>query len=160
MMKFKNLILFYVAIDLVLIAVAEYFGDIYLLNSQVAMICSMLILFASYLGYKSRVDTKSVNYQLSDQEKAFFEDDWDASEPSEQQDLKQVLKKLRKKTKFNKMDFIGAFKPFRLVAYITLIVAFFMLLRRDLFEPFSFLGGLVVMPLGVFLAGVFTRDRN
>ncbi|PPB64271.1 hypothetical protein [Campylobacter hyointestinalis] len=153
MMKFKKLIIFYVFLDVLLIFVAASFGDIYLLNSQVAMIASMIILFGSYQGYKSRVQNRSLNYELSETEKAIFED------IKEDDEMEDDPKNLSKQTKFREVDIIGAFKPYRLIGYITLILAFFMLLRKDLFEPFSFLIGLAVMPIGVFLAGVFTRER-
>ncbi|MDL2347511.1 hypothetical protein [Campylobacter hyointestinalis] len=153
MMKFKKLIIFYVFLDVLLIFVAASFGEIQLLNSQVAMIASMIILFGSYQGYKSRVQNRSLNYELSETEKAIFED------IKEDDEMEDDPKNLSKQTKFRKVDIIGAFKPYRLIGYITLILAFFMLLRKDLFEPFSFLIGLAVMPIGVFLAGVFTRER-
>ncbi|CUU78586.1 hypothetical protein [Campylobacter hyointestinalis] len=153
MMKFKKLIIFYVFLDVLLIFVAASFGEIQLLNSQVAMIASMIILFGSYQGYKSRVQNRSLNYELSETEKAIFED------IKEDDEMEYDPKNLSKQTKFRKVDIIGAFKPYRLIGYITLILAFFMLLRKDLFEPFSFLIGLAVMPIGVFLAGVFTRER-
>ncbi|RAZ56157.1 hypothetical protein [Campylobacter hyointestinalis] len=152
MMKFKKLIIFYLFLDLLLIFVAASFGEIQLLNSQVAMIASMIILFGSYQGYKSRVQNRSLNYELSETEKAIFED-------IKEDEIKDDPKSLSKQTKFKKVDIVGAFKPYRLIGYITLILAFFMLLRKDLFEPFSFLIGLAVMPIGVFLAGVFTRER-
>lgn len=152
-MKFKKLIIFYLFLDLLLIFVAASFGEIQLLNSQVAMIASMIILFGSYQGYKSRVQNRSLNYELSETEKAIFED------IKEDDEIKDDPKSLSKQTKFKKVDIVGAFKPYRLIGYITLILAFFMLLRKDLFEPFSFLIGLAVMPTGVFLAGVFTRER-
>lgn len=151
-MKFKKLIIFYLFLDLLLIFVAASFGEIQLLNSQVAMIASMIILFGSYQGYKSRVQNRSLNYELSETEKAIFED-------IKEDEIKDDPKSLSKQTKFKKVDIVGAFKPYRLIGYITLILAFFMLLRKDLFEPFSFLIGLAVMPIGVFLAGVFTRER-
>ncbi|RAZ49454.1 hypothetical protein CHL9004_06650 [Campylobacter hyointestinalis subsp. lawsonii] len=151
-MKFKKLIIFYVFLDVLLIFVAASFGEIQLLNSQVAMIASMIILFGSYQGYKSRVQNRSLNYELSETEKAIFED-------IKEDEIKDDPKSLSKQTKFKKVDIVGAFKPYRLIGYITLILAFFMLLRKDLFEPFSFLIGLAVMPIGVFLAGVFTRER-
>ncbi|WP_419249790.1 hypothetical protein [Campylobacter fetus] len=154
-MKFKNLIIFYVFLDAVLILFMAAFGYIYLLNSQVAFICSTFILFTSYYGYKKRINEKSINYQLSAQEKSFFDD----NEENEEDDNDLDIKEIKKKAKFKKMDIVGAFKPYRLLGYITLILAFFMLLRRELFEPFSFLLGLVLMPLGVFLAGVFTRGK-
>lgn len=154
MMKFKNLAIFYLVLDALLIAITSAFGSIELLNSQVAFICSTLILFASYFGYKNRVKNKSVNYQLSEQEIELFEDEID---DNQDKNIDNTTKK--KPAKFRKIDILAAFKPLRLIAYLILIIAFFALLRRDLFEPISFLAGLALMPIGVFCAGVVYGRR-
>lgn len=153
-MKFRNLAFFYLILDAILIATSSAFGAVALLNSQVAFICSTLILFASYFGYKSRVENKSVNYQLSEQELELFEDDID--EQTQELDTQDSNNKNDKKpAKFRKIDILGAFKPLRLISYLILIVAFFVLLRHGILEPIAFLAGLALMPLGVFCAGVF-----
>lgn len=153
-MKFRNLAFFYLILDAILIAISSAFGTVALLNSQVAFICSTLILFASYFGYKSRVENKSVNYQLSEQELELFED----SEDEQTQELNTQdsnNKNDKKLAKFRKIDILGAFKPLRLLSYFILIIAFFVLLRHGILEPIAFLAGLALMPLGVFCAGVF-----
>lgn len=153
-MKFRNLAFFYLILDAILIAISSAFGAVALLNSQVAFICSTLILFASYFGYKSRVENKSVNYQLSEQELELFEDDID--EQTQELDTQDSNNKNDKKSaKFRKIDILGAFKPLRLLSYFILIIAFFVLLRHGILEPIAFLAGLALMPLGVFCAGVF-----
>lgn len=153
-MKFRNLAFFYLILDAILIAISSAFGAVALLNSQVAFICSTLILFASYFGYKSRVENKSVNYQLSEQELELFEDDID--EQTQELDTQDSNNKNDKKlAKFRKIDILGAFKPLRLLSYFILIIAFFVLLRHEILEPIAFLAGLALMPLGVFCAGVF-----
>lgn len=153
-MKFRNLAFFYLILDTILIAISSAFGAVALLNSQVAFICSTLILFASYFGYKSRVENKSVNYQLSEQELELFEDDID--EQTQELDTQDSNNKNDKKlAKFRKIDILGAFKPLRLLSYFILIIAFFVLLRHGILEPIAFLAGLALMPLGVFCAGVF-----
>lgn len=153
-MKFRNLAFFYLILDAILIAISSAFGAVALLNSQVAFICSTLILFASYFGYKSRVKNKSVNYQLSEQELELFEDDID--EQTQELDTQDSNNKNDKKlAKFRKIDILGAFKPLRLLSYFILIIAFFVLLRHGILEPIAFLAGLALMPLGVFCAGVF-----
>ena len=153
-MKFRNLAFFYLILDAILIAISSAFGAVALLNSQVAFICSTLILFASYFGYKSRVKNKSVNYQLSEQELELFEDDID--EQTQELDTQDSNNKNDKKlAKFRKIDILGAFKPLRLLSYFILIIAFFVLLRHEILEPIAFLAGLALMPLGVFCAGVF-----
>lgn len=153
-MKFRNLAFFYLILDAILIAISSAFGAVALLNSQVAFICSTLILFASYFGYKSRVENKSVNYQLSEQELELFEDSED--EQTQELDTQDSNNKNDKKpAKFHKIDILGAFKPLRLISYLILIAAFFVLLRHGILEPIAFLAGLALMPLGVFCAGVF-----
>lgn len=153
-MKFRNLAFFYLILDAILIAISLAFGAVALLNSQVAFICSTLILFASYFGYKSRVENKSVNYQLSEQELELFEDSED--EQIQELDTQDSNNKNDKKpAKFRKIDILGAFKPLRLLSYFILIIAFFVLLRHGILEPIAFLAGLALMPLGVFCAGVF-----
>lgn len=153
-MKFRNLAFFYLILDAILIAISSAFGAVALLNSQVAFICSTLILFASYFGYKSRVENKSVNYQLSEQELELFEDDID--DQTQELDTQDSNNKNDKKlAKFRKIDILGAFKPLRLLSYFILIIAFFVLLRHGILEPIAFLAGLALMPLGVFCAGVF-----
>lgn len=144
-MKFKNLAIFYLILDLLLIGITSAFGAVELLNSQVAFISSTLILFASYLGYKNRVKNRSINYELSDKELEIFEDDKNSDKNS---------------IKFRKMDILGAFKPLRLISYLILIIAFFALLRAGIFEPISFLVGLALMPLGVFCAGVYYSKNS
>lgn len=153
-MKFRNLAFFYLILDAILIVISSAFGAVALLNSQVAFICSTLILFASYFGYKSRVENKSVNYQLSEQELELFEDSED--EQIQELDTQDNNNKNDKKlAKFRKIDILGAFKPLRLLSYFILIIAFFVLLRHGILEPIAFLTGLALMPLGVFCAGVF-----
>lgn len=153
-MKFRNLAFFYLILDAILIAISSAFGAVALLNSQVAFICSTLILFASYFGYKSRVENKSVNYQLSEQELELFEDS--EEEQTQELDTQDSNNKNDKKlAKFRKIDILGAFKPLRLLSYFILIIAFFILLRHGILEPIAFLAGLALMPLGVFCAGVF-----
>lgn len=153
-MKFRNLAFFYLILDAILIAISSAFGAVALLNSQVAFICSTLILFASYFGYKSRVENKSINYQLSEQELELFEDDID--DQTQELDTQDSNNKNDKKlAKFRKIDILGAFKPLRLLSYFILIITFFVLLRHGILEPIAFLAGLALMPLGVFCAGVF-----
>ena len=150
-MKFKNLAIFYLILDLLLIAITSAFGEVELLNSQVAFISSTLILFASYLGYKNRVKNRSINYELSDKELEIFEDDENTGYDKNSD---------KNSIKFRKIDILGAFKPLRLISYLILIVAFFALLRAGIFEPISFLVGLALMPLGVFCAGVYYSKNS
>ena len=61
----KKLALIYLCIDAVLIAICAYFGAVHVLNSQVALISSSLIILASFLGYKKSVEKKIANEDIS-----------------------------------------------------------------------------------------------
>lgn len=139
MKKIKKIIFFYLALDFILIISISFFGALQLLNSQVAMICSMAILFASFYGYKKSIENKIKS------------DDFEQM----QEDEEEIDKK---KLKFSIVGFQGAFKPYRLLAYLLLILAFFVLLKNNIFEPISFFVGLFIMPLGILLYGVFIRE--
>ena len=176
-MKYKNLALFYASLDAALIAVCSYFGAIYVLNSQVALTCSCVILFASFNGYKKRVASKaseitSSEVDLNDEKDQF----WDASdccennsnlksdsnlndETTDVSNLKTKKIADADKISVSKFEILSALKPMRLLAYALLIIAFFALERRELFEPFSFLSGVAVMPVGALLAGVFQNAK-
>lgn len=137
----SKLIAFYLILDLLLLFSMSFFGYLWVLNSQVSMICSMIILFASFYGYKRRVSKSAKNYELSQEELEIFENKSD------------------KKVKFRKIDLAAGFTPFRLLSYLVLILAFFVLKRHEILEPLPFLIGLFVMPLGVFLAGVLSNGK-
>ena len=61
----KKLALIYLCSDAVLIVICAYFGAVHVLNSQVSLISSSLIILASFLGYKKRVEKKIANADIS-----------------------------------------------------------------------------------------------
>ena len=61
----KKLALIYLCIDAVLITICAYFGAVHVLNSQVSLISSSLIILASFLGYKKRVAKKIATADIS-----------------------------------------------------------------------------------------------
>ena len=176
----KKLAIIYFGADLLLIAVCATFGAIYVLNSQVALICSTLIVFASFYAYKKRVLKKQASIDINEVNEIFddeFSENSKNSENSAQfsensknsensnpadneaKNLKNLKKNLKKaKVPFKFYDIISAFSPLRITAYLVLILAFFMLLRRGLFEPISFLAGLAIMPIISLFASILIKE--
>ena len=195
--KRLNLVLVYVCLDALLIAICAFCGAKFVLNSQVAMICASLILFASFYGYKKQVIKKSEIlrnsddfslYQSNQIYAEFDEPNLDSEsnlenshqnssnlEPNltEQNINSSNLaqnssnltnttaddKKQNDKINFSSFEIFTAFRPFRMLSYLFLIASFFVLKNNDLFEPFSFLAGLAIMPIGVFVAGVLNAKQ-
>ncbi len=119
----------YLIFDVLLICVCIYKGVYWLINSQVAFIGSMLIVFSSFYGYKKAVDTKSVLIK---------EDDFD-----EELEDKEIIKKTKKLAN----TFKTSFSPFRLLSYGFLILSFLYLNRHGWLEIAPFLLGLGILPI-------------
>lgn len=154
----KKLALIYLCSDAVLIALCAYFGAVHVLNSQVALISSSLIILASFLGYKKRVAKKISNADISTFDEIFDDDENDKNSriPNQNQ---QNQKEKTPKIPFRFYEFGSLFSPLRLFGYIVLIIAFFVLLKKELFEPLSFLAGLAIMPLSALFSSIFLKAK-
>ena len=169
----KKLALIYLCSDAVLITICAYFGAVHVLNSQVALISSSLIILASFLGYKKRVEKKIATTDIS----AF--DDVNENSRIPRQDEVANLENSRipnenetknarnsripnektPKIPLRLYEFGSLFSPLRLLGYVLLILAFFILLKKELFEPLSFLAGIAVMPISALFSALFIKAK-
>ena len=135
----KKLALIYFCSDAVLIAICAYFGAVHVLNSQVALISSSLIILASFLGYKKRVAKKIATADIS----AFDDVNENSKIPSQDEVAKlensripneneaknarnsRIPNEKTPKIPLRLYEFGSVFSPLRLLAYVLLILAFF-----------------------------------
>ena len=157
----------------VLIAICAYFGAVHVLNSQVSLISSSLIILASFLGYKKRVEKKIANADIS----AFDDVNENSRIPSQDEVAKlgnsrisneneakndrnsRISNEKTPKIPLRLYEFGSVFSPLRLLGYVLLILAFFILLKKELFEPLSFLAGIAVMPISALFSAVFIKAK-
>ena len=169
----KKLALIYLCIDAVLIVICAYFGAVHVLNSQVALISSSLIILASFLGYKKRVAKKIATADIS----AFDDVNENSRIPSQDEVANlgnsripneneaknarnsRISNEKTPKIPLRLYEFGSVFSPLRLLGYILLILAFFILLKKELFEPLSFLAGIAVMPISALFSAVFIKAK-
>ena len=169
----KKLALIYLCIDAVLITICAYFGAVHVLNSQVALISSSLIILASFLGYKKRVAKKIATADIS----AFDDVNENSRIPSQDEVAKlgnsripnenetknarnsRIPNEKTPKIPLRLYEFGSVFSPLRLLGYVLLILAFFILLKKELFEPLSFLAGIAVMPISALFSAVFIKAK-
>ncbi len=123
----------YLGVDGVLILLSLFMGEFWLLNTQLAFICSMFIVFASFYGYKNMVQSSQVG--LEDLE--LDEDD------------KDIIKKTKKLTNPLK----SAFSPLRLFSYFVLVICFLWLNRQGYLQIMPFLLGLGILPVSSLFLG-------
>lgn len=172
----KKLAFIYLCSNAVLIVICAYFGAVHVLNSQVALISSSLIILASFLGYKKRVAKKIATADIS----AFddvFDDNENSRIPSQDEVAKlgnsripneneakntrnsRIPNEKTPKIPLRLYEFGSLFSPLRLLGYVLLILAFFILLKKELFEPLSFLAGIAVMPISALFSAVFIKAK-
>ncbi|MCI6299652.1 MAG: hypothetical protein MR582_08520 [Campylobacter sp.] len=169
----KKLALIYLCIDAVLIVICAYFGAVHVLNSQVSLISSSLIILASFLGYKKRVAKKIATTDIS----AFDDVNENSRIPSQDEVANlensripneneaknarnsRISNEKTPKIPLRLYEFGSVFSPLRLLAYVLLILAFFILLKKELFESLSFLAGIAVMPISALFSAVFIKAK-
>ena len=161
----KKLALIYLCSDAVLIVICAYFGAVHVLNSQVALISSSLIILASFLGYKKRVAKKIANADISAFDDVFDDvfDDGNSRIPNENEAKNsrnsRIPNEKTPKIPLRLYEFGSVLSPLRLLGYVLLILAFFILLKKELFEPLSFLAGIAVMPISALFSAVFIKAK-
>ena len=169
----KKLALFYLCSNAVLIVICAYFGAVHVLNSQVALISSSFIILASFLGYKKRVAKKIATADIS----AFDDVNENSRIPSQDEVVKlensripnenevknarnsRIPNEKTPKIPLRLYEFGSLFSPLRLLGYVLLILTFFILLKKELFEPLSFLAGIAVMPISALFSAVFIKAK-
>ncbi len=165
----------YLGASVFLILLSLFMGGKWLINTQVAFICSMIIIFASFLSYKGMIEKRleegAIPEEVDELDKIddkfglFGEDeDIEAKELSKEEFVK-LYKEERKKSSGIKQTFSnlfksgkGVFNPFRLIAYALLCVAMLFLIRNELFSAIPFLVGIGAVPISSLVLGFFLRD--
>ena len=171
----KKLALIYLCIDAVLIAICAYFGAVHVLNSQVALISSSLIILASFLGYKKRVAKKIATADISAFDDVFDDENSKIPSQNEVANLEnsripneneaknarnsRIPNEKTPKIPLRLYEFGSVFSPLRLLGYVLLILTFFILLKKELFEPLSFLAGIAVMPISALFSALFIKAK-
>lgn len=169
----KKLALIYLCIDAVLIAICAYFGAVHVLNSQVSLISSSLIILASFLGYKKRVEKKiatadisafddvNENSRIPSQDEVANLENSRISNENEAKNARnsRIPNEKTPKIPLRLYEFGSVLSPLRLLGYVLLILAFFILLKKELFEPLSFLAGIAVMPISALFSALFIKAK-
>jgi len=148
-------------LDLLYIGYSFFASPYFLLNSQLAFIASLLIVLGSFHGYKKVVQKRAASRPYRDAietiEDRFGLYEEEGSEV-EQKDAKEIFEEERAKIKASRAGlrhFVqsagGFFSPYRLGGYFVLILSVLVLVRRGLFEPWSFLAGLAIVPLAALV---------
>ena len=174
----KNFALVFIVLDLCLIIYALVLNTpIWLLNTQVAFISSLLITIASFLSYRKNINRRLSNLDLSKEMKSQSRDKVDEIDdpydlyteyeevPEEEltpEKIKEIISEEKTKLKKNSVkntifSATGFLSIYRILGYGTLIFGFFALNNNKLFIPIAFIIGLGIVPIGVLFSKLLEK---
>ena len=174
-MMMNKIGLVYLLADIFLIVISLFMGGLWLINTQVAFISSMLVIFASFFSYKGMVKKRLEDGDIPkerelldkiDDKFELFEDEKQikADEISKKEFVK-LYKEERKKRGGFKMTLAnlfkskrGIFNPIRLLAYAFLVIAMLVLIRQELFLAIPFMVGITAIPLASLILSIMGKS--
>ena len=177
-MTIKSISIFLI-VDLLVILACIILGEFnWLLNTQVAFISSLLVTYASYLGYKKnilkRVDSHVNNYANYD-ELDKMDDQYDLYSPDVEQievkeemtkeEIKEEIKKnkqaLKKNNTKNFIDAFGAMTSlYRIGGYVFLVIGFFFLNNNGYLEVVPYILGFLIVPLSALVLNFILKNQS
>lgn len=155
-------------LDFLLIVFALFKSSTWLLNTQIAFACSMLITFASFYAYKGMVTQKvedgvvgdddfDILDKIEDPHGLYDEPVVEAIQEAEVKPgkigFKQSIKNLFKSYK-------GALSGYRIASYLLMCVAILVLIRHELFMPMAFLIALAIVPVSSLIGLWFLENEE
>jgi len=149
---------FYLLGDVLVILLSLIQGGEWLLNTQIAFVCSLLITLASFRSYHTFV-TRRVDAGLIPDDKfdKYYEDDQE--EDDEKENVTPRVAKVGFKQSFQNLalSYKSALSLYRILSYGVLFLAVLFLIRHDNLDAIAFFVGLSVVPLSSFLSVLFVK---
>lgn len=173
--KFAKVFIF---LDLCIFIYALVFQNkLWLLNTQIAFISSLLITIASFVSYKKNIQNRLSNFDYSkiskgeDRDKIDeIDDPYDLYTEYEEipeneltaEKIKEIINDEKSKVKRNSVkntifSASGFLSIYRIFGYIILIFGFFVLNNNKIFMPIAFIIGLGIVPFGVLISKLIKK---
>ena len=173
--KFAKVFIF---LDLCIFIYALVFQNkLWLLNTQIAFISSLLITIASFVSYKKNIQNRLSNFDYSkiskgeDRDKIDeIDDPYDLYTEYEEipeneltaEKIKEIINDEKSKVKRNSVkntifSASGFLSIYRIFGYIILIFGFFVLNNNKIFMPIAFIIGLGIVPFGVLISKLIEK---
>ncbi|AHJ12351.1 putative membrane protein [Sulfurospirillum multivorans DSM 12446] len=155
----SRLVRFYLFGDVLVVLLSLFQGGDWLLNTQMAFVCSLLITLASFRSYHTFVERR-VDAGLIPDDKfdRYYEDDKE-DDDDEQESVAPSVAKVGFKQSFQNLalSYKSALSLYRILSYGVLFLAVLFLIRHDTLDAVAFFVGLSVVPLSSFLSVLFVK---
>lgn len=161
---FLDLVRIFIAVDIGIVVFC-YLEDnkIWLYNTQLAFFSTALIILGSFIGYSNSVKRQLENGNIGEDILKKYEDPYNID--NEEEIDKEKLKELKKiKLKWYEailFSFKGGFNFIRILGYGFLIFSFIFLVKKNIFDVYSFLFGVSIVPaIALIYSLIIKRNFN
>jgi len=134
----------------------------WLFNTQIAFFSTALIVIGSFIGYSNMVRRQIENGNVGEDILKKYEDKFDLYDEEDEIDENELKKYKNKKLKWYEallFSFKGGFNLIRILGYVSLIAGFLWLKNKNIFDTYSFLFGVSVVP-AVSLVYLFITSKK
>jgi hypothetical protein len=134
----------------------------WLFNTQIAFFSTALIVIGSFIGYSNMVRRQIENGNVGEDILKKYEDKFDLYDEEDKIDKEGLKDYKKKKLKWYEallFSFKGGFNLIRILGYVSLIVGFLWLKNKNIFDTYSFLFGVSVVP-AVSLVYLFISSKK
>jgi hypothetical protein len=155
-----RLLRFFVLGDVVVMCIALLQGGDWLLNTQIAFLCSLLITLASFRSYhrfvRSRLEAGNIP---EDKYEKYYQEDEDEENETQEASKEPKAAKIGFKQSFQNLSlsYKSALSLYRIVSYGILFLAVLFLIRHDKLDAIAFFTGLSIVPLSSFMSVVLLK---
>ncbi|MDD3343241.1 MAG: hypothetical protein PHR87_06690 [Sulfurospirillaceae bacterium] len=141
-----------VIVDSVVVLIGILQNALWLLNTQIALVCSMMITLSSFLAYKAMIKHRVQEGDVGDDRELLdvIEDPHGLYDDEEVAKL-STIETVKKSTRNVLRSYKGALSPYRLASYAFLCISVLFLIRHTSFNALAFLVGLSIVPLSSLL---------
>jgi len=155
----SRLLRFYLLGDIFVILLSLFQGGDWLLNTQMAFVCSLLITLASFRSYHTFVERRvDAGLIPNDKFDKYYDDDKEDDDEANENEAPRVAKVGFKQSFQNlALSYKSALSLYRIVSYGVLFLAVLFLIRHDNLDAIAFFVGLSVVPLSSFLSVLFVK---
>jgi len=155
----SRLLRFYLLGDIFVILLSLFQGGDWLLNTQMAFVCSLLITLASFRSYHTFVERRvDAGFIPDDKFDKYYDDDKEDDDEANENEVPRVAKVGFKQSFQNlALSYKSALSLYRIVSYGVLFLAVLFLIRHDNLDAIAFFVGLSVVPLSSFLSVLFVK---
>jgi hypothetical protein len=164
MMMTKSFFWSVFAVDGLVVIIGIFQNETWLLNTQIALVCSMMITLSSFMAYQAMVKHRVNEGDLGDDRDLLntIEDPHGLYEEETEERMivhPSKMEGFKKSTRNVLRSYKGALSPYRLAAYAFLCLSVLFLIRHTSFNAIAFLIGLGIVPLSSLL-GVWFINHN